>query len=127
MPAMRLVMHRHSFWCLISASNPLFVSEIEQPVTIRGYASFAAILGELVWINLDFVNVEPRLAAFKLLLRKELEPFTIGVREIRTRETMKGLIILSGDARQEIGFSDHLRFAPVLLVGTCYRIAKRSE
>jgi hypothetical protein len=96
---------------LISVSGTLFAREVEQPVAVVGYASRAAIPGELVRINLDFVNVEAYLAAFKSLLRKELEPFIIGVGEIRTRETANSLIILSGDTRQEIRFSDHLRFA----------------
>jgi hypothetical protein len=84
---------------------------VQQSLTIRGHARRPAISRKLGRIDLDFVNVIADLAVFKSLLRKDLvEPFIIGVGEIRTMEIPNGLLILSGNARQETRLAAHLGF-----------------
>jgi hypothetical protein len=80
----------------------LFLDEMQQVERIRSYATRAAEPGELVRIDLDFLDVVADLPALKFLNCMELEPFIIGVGKVRAIETAKGLIVTSGDQGQKI-------------------------
>ncbi len=75
----------------------LLDGEIEKRFPARSYPTRAAVPNELVRIDLDFVDVESDLSSLKFLLRMEIEPFIIGVGEVRTEETAKGVKVLRRD------------------------------
>ena len=75
----------------------LFRGEMKHPDRICSYASVSTILGELVRIDIDLLDIEAGAHALKFLLRSELEPFIIGVGKVRAVETAKGIVIMRED------------------------------
>jgi len=82
----------------ISVSGKLFDGKIQEPFSVRGFPSRRTEPGELVRIHFDFIHVVPYLGALTRLLQMALEPFIIGVGQVRTRQTPDGLIILLRDS-----------------------------
>lgn len=105
----------------IAVSGDLFLGEMEKTQAVRSYPTRSAIARELVRIDLDFPNVEPHAATLKFLLRMELEPFIIGVGQVRIFEPEEGLISLRRDERQVMGlghFGAPVAVAPTILSPT---------
>jgi hypothetical protein len=80
--------------CLISISGKLLAGEVEEPFSVCRHPSRRTISGELVRIDFDEARVESCLSALTSILCRGLEPFIIGVGEIRARQTTNGLVIL---------------------------------
>lgn len=91
----------------VSVPSALFVREVKQTQAVASYATRSDVPNELVRIDLDLHDIKTDLVALKLLLRMELEPFIIGVGQVRTRETAKGLMVLRAEERQEILLAHH--------------------
>jgi hypothetical protein len=83
-----------SLWEVVVSGGESLVGKVEKPFAVRGFPARRTEASELVRINFDFVDYMSRLPEFQLILMMELEPFIIGVGQIRTRKTADGLIVL---------------------------------
>lgn len=81
----------------VAVPEGLFLCKTQKVERILSYPSRNTVAAELVRIDLDFLDEITDTSALKLLLRKELEPFIIGVGEIRAIESAKGLIVARMD------------------------------
>lgn len=85
-----------SLWEIAVSGSESLVGKVEKPFAVRGFPARRTEATELVRINFDLVDYMSRLPEFQFILAMELEPFIIGVGQIRTRKTTNGLIILRG-------------------------------
>jgi len=79
----------------VAIPRSLFLGEMPQTKHVCSHPTRSTKLGEIVRIDLNFLNDVTNTTALKLLLRMELEPFIIGVGKVRAIEDAKGLILMS--------------------------------
>jgi hypothetical protein len=81
----------------ITLTTSLFGSELLKRVECTSMPCRVAVLGELVRIDFDFNVIVSTKNDLAHLLRLEIEPFIIGVGEVRVEDAPKGVIIRKAD------------------------------
>ncbi len=93
---------------LISVPRRYLSGEVFECFQVIGAPLRPTIPGELVRVHLNLSGDELSALMFKAALRHELEPFIIGVGEVRVYDTSEGIIVLRRDLWDQILFSrDH--------------------
>lgn len=88
---------RDGTWCeLILISRPYGRSEPEEGLIIAATIARVNELGELVRVHFDNFD-DVGLAVFRQALRMELEPFVVGVGQVRVDDSPDGIVILRRD------------------------------
>lgn len=76
-------------------------SEIQQTLKCVICPCRATEPNELVRLDFNLPDVIPRRNEWQCLLRLEIEPFIMGVGQVRVRDTSKGIVIVGLDERFE--------------------------
>jgi hypothetical protein len=90
---------RHSWFLVLKAGG--FHSEDPEAFAVASGPVLSAEAGELVGIDFDLNETIP-LTTVQLLLTMEIEPFIIGVGQVKVRHTPEGLVILRSEGRKSV-------------------------
>lgn len=92
-------------WCDSLTLPPgLFGQNIFERVEIVGCPVRASVPNELVRLNLNLFDDVSLALQVRSLLRRELEPFIIGVGEVIVEDTSEGIIVLRRNSRLEADY-----------------------
>ena len=85
--------------CSIVVSGVLCCGEIAQTLQVVACPCRPTISNELVRFDCHLFDDVPSQNAWKALLRQELEPFILGVGQVRVHDSAEGIIVLRFDKR----------------------------
>lgn len=92
--------------CSIFVPHSFLKSEVVESLNVGAGVSRRAIPSELVRVNLDGIADIPFADIIRTLLRREIEPFIIGVGEVIVEDEPEGLVIGLGNRRDKLSGHD---------------------
>lgn len=86
----------------IFVPHSLLVSEVFETVQVAVVPCRVAVPGELVRVHIDRLALMPHADVIRAHLKREIEPFIIGVGEVTIEQTPEGFVVMRGNCRKAI-------------------------